>query len=278
MQKHTLLTKSLSAFSVILATCGCMNTGPNIPQTNLEHLRKFTLSDAPLSQEISYLRSPLQTGVPVIYVHGTPGSAQAWVNYVEHPVEASYSIAIDRPGFGQSHPAGAVISLQSQASAVLAVMPSDNTPVILVGHSLGGAVVAQVAAEHPERIKAIVFLASSLDPAQEKIHPLQPLGQIWPFRSLLSRPLRNANDELMQFKAQLLMLEPLLKHIEAPVIIVHGTQDDLVPFANVAYLQEKLSKARCVKTVTLENQNHFLPWNSETRVREAIAWAIKPDC
>ena len=74
------------------------------------------------------------------------------------------------------------------------------------------------------------------------------------------------------------MLEPLLKHIEAPVIIVHGTQDDLVPFANVAYLQEKLSKARCVKTVTLENQNHFLPWNSETRVREAIAWAIKPDC
>ena len=62
------------------------------------------------------------------------------------------------------------------------------------------------------------------------------------------------------------------------MVIVHGTKDDLVPVANVQYMQGHLSGARCVKTVLLEGRNHFLPWNSADVVREAVAQASEPAC
>ena len=273
-----MLSRTYGAFTVILSTCGYAHAGPNIPRTNLEHLRHDTQAGEPLQSKLSYLKSAQHTGTPVVYVHGTPGTAQAWANYVEQPVDQTYSIALDRPGFGQSAPARAFTSLREQAAAVLAVMPKDGRPVVLVGHSLGGPVVAHVAAEHPNRVKALVLVAASLDPAQEKIHPLQPLGTIWPFRAMLPDKLRNSNDELLTLKAELLQLAPLLKNISAPTMIIHGTKDNLVPFENLAYIQTQLTQARRINTMVLKDQNHFLPWNSEPAVREAIAWAIEQIC
>ena len=210
----------------------------------------------------------------MIWVHGTPGSADGWSDYVQEPLDSTVSVALDRPGFGQSEPQSAVTSLEQQAAAVAALFPPAPQPVVLVGHSLGGAVVAYAAARYPERVRALVLLASSLDPAQESIHPMQYVGRVWPLSMMLPRALGNANEELMVFKNQLLLLEPMLPAITAPTIIVHGTQDDLVPFANVAYMQAHLTAARSVETVVLEGQNHFLPWNSEATVRKAVAWAV----
>jgi len=242
--------------------------------SGLHDLRSSTQVGAPLNATISFVKSKNAGAVTVIWVHGTPGSAEGWSDYVQDPLASTVSIALDRPGFGQSEPEAAVISLDQQAAAVAALFPPAPEKVILVGHSLGGAVVAYVAAQHPERVRGLVLLASSLDPGQESINPMQYVGRAWPISSLLPRALRNANEELMAFKGQLLALEPMLPSITAPTIIVHGTKDDLVPFANVAYMHAHLSGARCIKTVVLEGQNHFLPWNSESTVRDAVAWAI----
>jgi len=149
---------------------------------------------------------------------------------------------------------------------------------VLLGHSLGGPVVARVAADEPGRVAALVLLAASLDPALEEIHPMQHVGAWAPVRALLPRAIRNANSELMALKPELEALAAALPAIRAKVVIVHGTADDLVPVANVPFMQAHLSGARCVKTVLLEGANHFLPWNAEARVREAIAMALEPAC
>ena len=267
-----------SALSVVLAAAGYAPPGPLAPEVATDAFRVEIAVGAPLFATVSYLKAGDSRGTRVIMVHGTPGSATAWSDYVLSPPPGTEVLALDRPGFGRSGPSGAVTRLADQAAAVLALMPADGRPVLLLGHSLGGAIVARVAADHPDRVAGLVLLAASLDPALEAIHPMQYVGAWGLVKPLLPRMLRNANAELMALKPELQALAQALPRITAKVVIVHGTKDDLVPVANVAFMQAHLTGARCVKTVLLEGQNHFLPWNSEATVREAIRMAMEPLC
>jgi pimeloyl-ACP methyl ester carboxylesterase len=267
-----------SALSVALAAIGCAPPGPRNNEAATEALRERTTVAAPLNVAVSFLRAGDRNGPRVILVHGTPGSATAWADYLLSPPPGFEVVALDRPGFGQSGPDAAVPGLADQAAAVLALFPEEGRKVVLLGHSLGGPIIARVAAEHADRVHALVLLAASLDPALEEIHPMQYVGAWAPLRGLLPRTIRNANSELMALKPELVELAALLPRITAKVVIVHGTKDDLVPVANVAFMQKHLTGARCVKTVLLDGRNHFLPWNSEADVREAIRVALEPSC
>jgi pimeloyl-ACP methyl ester carboxylesterase len=266
-----------SAVSVVLATVGCAPPGPAAPAAAVAGLRSHIALDT-ADTRLSLLSGGDAAGSLLLLVHGTPGSAEGFADYVLAPPPGLRVVALDRPGFGHSGPVGAVVSLQAQAAAVAALLPNDGRRVVLLGHSLGGAIVAQVAALWPERVHGLVLLAASLDPAQEHIHPMQHVGAWGPVRSLLPRALRNANAELMALLPELQALAPWLPRITAKVLIVHGTADDLVPVANVAYMQARLTGARCVKTVLLQGRNHFLPWNASDVVRDAVRQALEPAC
>ena len=122
-------------------------------------------------------------------------------------------------------------------------------------------------------MRALILLAASLDPAMEEVHPLQRVGAWAPVRALLPRMIRNANAELLDLKPQLEALRAELPLIRCPVLIVHGTRDDLVPFSNAAYAAANLTGACHVETIVLEGADHFLPWNATAAVRDAIARA-----
>ena len=267
-----------SALSVIVGTLGLAPTGLRAADANIDALRHHITVGAPLNTTLSYLQAGNPTAPRLILVHGTPGSASGWSDYLTNPPPGADVVALDRPGFGDSGPEGAVTSLEAQAAAVYAMFPTDGRRVVLLGHSRGGPIVARVAAEHPGRVAAVVLLAASLDPALEEINPMQWVGTWTAVRWALPRAIRNANAELIALKPELESLARLLPKITAPVLIVHGTKDDLVPVANVPYMQAGLSGARCVKTELLEGQNHFLPWNSTGVVRQAIAWALGAPC
>ena len=95
---------------------------------------------------------------------------------------------------------------------------------------------------------------------------------------MLPRAIRNAHAELMVFKPELLERQRLLPAIKARIIIEHGELDDLVPVANVPFMQAHLTGAACVKTLLLPGRNHFLPWNSAEVVRDAVRLALEPLC
>ena len=267
-----------SAIGVALAAVGCAPPGPNLPRANTDALRVDAPLGAPLNLTLSTLRAGVPDGPRLVLVHGTPGSADAWSDYLLNPPPGMEVVALDRPGFGRSGPDGAVTGLKDQAAAVASLLPRDGRQVVLLGHSLGGPIVAQVAADHPSQVTALVLLAASLDPAQETIQVIQYVGA-WPLvRYLLPRAIRNANAELMALKPELEALALRLASIRAKVVIVHGTKDDLVPVANVPFMQGKLTGTACVKTVLLEGQNHFLPWNSADTVRAAVRQALEPGC
>lgn len=263
----------LSALAVVLTTIGCAPPGPIAPIERTEALRRTVRVGPPVDADISVLVAGDPAGTRVVLVHGTPGSAQGWADYLLDPPPGLELVALDRPGFGRSGPDGAVTSLASQAAAVAALLPEDGRRVVLLGHSLGGPIVARVAADHPQRVAALVLLAASLDPALEKLHPMQPIGAWAPVRRLLPRAIRNANAELMALQPELVVLQGLLDRITAQVLIVHGTADDLVPVENVPFMQARLRSARCLATRLLDGGDHFLPWNSAAVVRAVMVQA-----
>ena len=268
----------LTAISVALTAVGCTPPGPRAPESATDPLRLTLAASSAIPYPISYLRAGTPGGPRLVLVHGTPGSANAWADYLLDVPEGWEVVALDRPGFGRSGPESAVVGIAEQAAAVAALLPQDLRPVVLLGHSMGGPVIAHVAAAHPGRIVGLVMLAASLDPELEEVHPLQRVGAWGPVRAMLPRVLLNSNAELLALQTELRQLAPMLPRITAKVVIVHGTRDDLVPVANVDFMQANLGGARCVRTILLEGHNHFLPWNSAATVREAVRMALEPAC
>ena len=99
------------------------------------------------------------TSDSVLLLHGQPGSARDW-DAVRSAIGARVpALAIDRPGWdGHTAPA----DLRGNARAAVDVLDDHGIDrATVVGHSLGGAVGAWLAAEYPERVGALVLAAPS---------------------------------------------------------------------------------------------------------------------
>ncbi len=260
-----------------LYSCGI--PGPTASVEDIDRIPRMRLpAEGAQRPALSYLVNGDKSSRQIIFVHGTPGSAENWADYLLDVPKGLEYIALDRPGFGQSGPESSVASLAEQAAAIERLLETRNgCKPILVGHSLGGSIVAWVAAQNPEAVGGIIIAAGSLDPEQERIHPLQHLGEMWPVRPLLPRTIRNSNQELMELKQWLDRLQPMLSKICTRVLIIHGTEDDLVPYENVDFMCNHLTGAAQVKVDRLEGVNHFLPWNSRDRIESAIH-TLARDC
>lgn len=276
LRQHTSLLFRLAgrfmALASIATAAACAIPGPQAAETEAQ--AKISRQSLMLSNgsSLSYLIAGSPAGNTVIFVHGTPGHAMGWADYLLNVPAGFRFIAIDRPGFGESGPDGAETSLAVQAQAIAELIKSlGDSRVALVGHSLGGPIVVKTAADHPDLVTGLVVLAGSLDPDQEDVPFLQFVGDTWPVSALLPRGIRNANREIIALKPQLEELRKHLPGIRVPVMIVHGTKDDLVPFANVAYMKANMSGSTDMQIATLTDQNHFLPWNSKPQVDQAIS-------
>ena len=94
---------------------------------------------------------------PALLLHGQPGSARDWDGVRAAISGRTQTIAIDRPGWdGRSRPAG----LEGNADAALGALDrAEVERAAVVGHSLGGAVAAWLAATRPERVARLVLVA-----------------------------------------------------------------------------------------------------------------------
>jgi pimeloyl-ACP methyl ester carboxylesterase len=95
----------------------------------------------------------------LVLLHGQPGSASDWQQVADRLPAALGVVALDRPGYGTSQqPAG---GFGYGARAVLAELDARGIArAVLVGHSYGGGVALSVAQRAPDRIEALVLLAS----------------------------------------------------------------------------------------------------------------------
>jgi pimeloyl-ACP methyl ester carboxylesterase len=222
--------------------------------------------------KVSYLRAGEAHRPRVIYVHGTPGDALAFADFLVDPLPGLESISVDRLGFGSSGAqAGGEPSFEVQArSLVPLLVQRDGHWPILVGHSLGGPIVAKLAALEPGKVRAVVLVSASLDPAHENPGFWQRLVTVGLVRTRLAPALNHSLGELERARAETLKLADDLPNVRCPAFIIHGDSDGLVPYANVAYMQKALTGVEFLRVRTLERQGHFVPWERPDAIREAV--------
>lgn len=222
---------------------------------------------------IRYLETGDDTKPLVLFVHGAPGSANAFLHFLsDHDLlQQAYMISVDRPGFGYSGFGRTVTSLEQQAASIRPLLEkrnSDKLP-ILVGHSYGGTIIARMAIDYPDAIGALVMAAPAVDPRLEKIFTISYPADWFLFRWMLPTCLRVTNQEKLGHISELNRMLPLWQYLKAAVTVIHGTKDWIAPVENATFLQKQLAQTS-VELIIRPDLNHLIPWEDADSMKEAI--------
>jgi pimeloyl-ACP methyl ester carboxylesterase len=231
-------------------------------------------------QEIHYLKSGKEDGPLVFFVHGSPGSLHDFIDFVTDTIlqKKANLITADRPGFGENNFGNGEPSLERQSAFLKQIIEENKNgkPVILVGHSLGGPLIARMALDYPELIDGLIFVAASVDPKLEPANWWRtPFAKTF-LRWLLPRSIRASNDEIFPLRKELEELLPKWKDIHTKTTVIHGTKDSLVPFGNSEFLQTQLSHTKPMMMIEV-GMDHFVPWSHPYLIRKAIEEMIGMD-
>ena len=111
---------------------------------------------------------------PLVCIHGAGMSGVVWMDLLRQIAPARRIIALDLPGHGQSDP-WHDSSTDLYRDAVGTMCAHLKVPrVVVIGHSLGGAVALRCAVSWPARIAAVILVASAarLDVPEELMRAL----------------------------------------------------------------------------------------------------------
>jgi len=225
-------------------------------------------------RKMHYVKAGDESKPLVVFLHGSPGSLSAFIDFLADTILLKNALLItaDRPGFGYSNFGLAEPSLQKQAEAIKPILETykNNRPIILVGHSLGGPLIARIAIDYPYLVDGLIIVAGSIDPALEPDETWFRAPLSTPFLSwILPRSFRASNDEIYKLKPELNKMIPLWKNITCPVIVIQGGKDSLVPPRNADFAKKMLINAK-VEFVIVDDMNHFVPWSNPKLIRDAI--------
>jgi pimeloyl-ACP methyl ester carboxylesterase len=225
------------------------------------------------NRHLHYLKTGSDALPTIVFVHGTPGSWDAFENYLQDSVllQKFRMISIDRPGFGHSD-YGKPLNLAEQSVVISPLFDyiKNGKPVYLVGHSLGGPMIIKLAADNPGKVAALVLLAGSNDPAQEAPEKWRPVLYKTPLTYFVPGAMRPSNEELWYLKTDLVDLKKDFPKITCPVYIVHGLKDNMVPPANIDYDKKMLVNAARVEELIFPDANHFIPWTRYKQIKELL--------
>jgi pimeloyl-ACP methyl ester carboxylesterase len=227
------------------------NLSPRFTYIYVDHVR------------LHYVKVGNDTLPTIFIIHGSPGSWKRYRRYLTDTdlLKHFRMIAIDRPGFGYSNP-GHAYHLAEQARLIYGIVRQEQNgkPFHLMGHSLGGPVVVQLAQDHPEAYTSLTILAGSISPYDEPKEKWRLIFFHNPLQYLFPRPFRVCNTEIWYFKKDLYEMDAFYNRLTMPVTFIHGDKDPLVTIKNVDYGTKKLSFNKNVKVIIIPGANHYIPY------------------
>ncbi len=227
-----------------------------------------------LDREMHYVEVGDEDLSTVIFVHGAPGSLDAFLTYLKDDelLTKADLISVDRPGYGYSSFGKAETSIERQAAMlkpILDKVQQEDKKTILVGHSYGGPLVARMAMDYPDLVDGIVMIAPAIDPDNEKVFWISYPANWLIFRWMVPKAFRVTNFEKLAHAKELEKMRPLWKNITCPTTHVHGDEDWIVPVVNIEYVKEVATNAP-LKLVRDPAWDHFVVWSEFDKMKALI--------
>jgi pimeloyl-ACP methyl ester carboxylesterase len=228
-------------------------------------------------------------GAPaLVLIHGFSHSLETWDVWAEDLSRDYRVIRFDLPGHGltgaREDGAYSVADTVTQVAALLDAAAPERF--VLGGSSLGGLVSWRYAADHPDRVEALVLLSPGGYPIHGVTDEPAPIplpvrlylntapevGVRAATRSLYADPSRVTDEQVARIREmmtapgvqdallqrlELFTLpdpEPDLARVTAPALLVWGAADVMVPAAHAARFEAVMPDAR---VVILENAGHM---------------------
>lgn len=217
----------------------------------------------------------------IVLVHGAWSDASAW-DAVTPLLKAKGRevIVVNLPGHGKDETSFATINLQTYVDAVKTAIGNKKN-IVLVGHSMAGVVISEVAEQIPAQIKELIYLAAFLPNSGDSLLSLSTkdagthLGKDLIIdqehdRAIVKKefvadvfvadaPKKVADYVIANFKTD----EPLAPFVDKIIltdanfgsvkkVYIHTTQDNAVSYP---YQQEMVKNAKVAKTYTLKTSH-----------------------
>jgi pimeloyl-ACP methyl ester carboxylesterase len=244
----------------------------------------------------------------LVFVHGIVCSIDAW-HYQRLALRGTARMVfMDHRSHGASDVADRESStIENLADDLFAVMEECTTgPVVLVGHSMGGMTIMQLAADHPElfgeRVRGVVLVSTSpgpllivatpalrrIVPAVRRLAPVVDWGRGFNSFALMQRVALGphaqerhvdmTNEMVLHAPTRVLTdFHPLfasldLKHAletlsHVPTVVVSGTHDAITPLSHGRRIADGVAGSTLV---ILEDTGHMAILEEHVRVTELI--------
>jgi 3-oxoadipate enol-lactonase len=241
------------------------------------------------------------SGAPVLLIMGLGLSGGAWWRTV--PVLAKHLevLTFDNRGVGRSRALFHAYTTEAMADDAVSVLDAAGVKRVHVyGISLGGMVAQQVALRHPDRVRSLVLGATH--PGGPRTHRSDPEVLSFLYRRLTMRPdeaawssvrfnyserCRAEHPERIAEDVARRLAHPVpeqayraqmwaaalhncyghLNRIQVPTLVVHGSDDRMIPVENGRLIAERIPGAQLAE---LEETGHLYPTEAP-EVDEAIA-------
>lgn len=254
----------------------------------------LSMDGTPVSFEV------LGSGTPVlVFVHGWSCDARYWRNQIHHFSKEYTMIFMDLAGHGHSGMDRTRYTMESFGQDVQAVVQAAGcAKVILIGHSMGGPVIAQAAGLMPERVLGLIGVDTLCDieyPLSEKeleqmtaplkkefrsgvrgfVSPMflpdsDPEIREWVLCDMAAAPKAVAMSALTEMMAQYRtgQMARVFDALQVPVVLVNA---DLWP----VNLEANRRHMADLEVVVLKHTDHFLMMNQPERFNPALSEAIR---
>ncbi|MEW6984299.1 pimeloyl-ACP methyl ester esterase BioH [Colwelliaceae bacterium 6471] len=186
-------------------------------------------------------------GTPLVFIHGWGLNSGVWQPLKTQLIDHFQVITVDLPGFGVN--VKNELQDYSLANIVAEIGRVIEQPAVYIGWSLGGLIATEIAYQHPEKVLALVTVASS---------PLFVESEDWPgikpellkgFHQQLAQDTQKTIDGFLKIQA---MGSPNIRHdikqlraliMEYPMP-TKNTLDQSLQLLETIDLREKLSELR----------------------------------